>query len=255
MSRASRKIQADRESRRETAEAAIRPEMLVHGRMRQRIVAISRTRASHKRIARDRYLRSLVYSGVITPNDLDSAIDACGKTLSEFTWLTGVDDAVLRQADRVFLVRYNRFPVDNSDFRLNGDYYRICRSLQFDPHYYDLQLEQLPQVLEARRTASRIEDPGRCAQPNASEAAFTPLSTPQATHKEPSATMRVAVKRGNIWAFVGVLAIGLATAPILAVAIMRYLPQGAMTAALSIGGAWLVVLTGALALTLPRRRG
>ncbi|RPJ23130.1 MAG: hypothetical protein EHM35_17580, partial [Planctomycetaceae bacterium] len=233
MSRASWKMPAGKESRREVGAMAILPEMLAHGRMRQRIVAISRTQASRRRIARDNYLRSLVPSGAITSNDLDSAIDACGNALSEFTWLTKVDDAVLGRADRVFLVRNGRFPVDNSDFRLNGDYYRICRSLQFDPHYYDPQLEQLPQALEAQRTASQVGDPDLCIRPSTPEAAFTSLSTLDAAHTKPSATARVAVKRGNAWAFVGVLAIGLVTAPILVTILLRYFPQGTMTAALS----------------------
>jgi len=200
--------------------------------MRQRIEAISGTRASRRHMARDRYLRRLVRSGAITQADLNNAIDGCSNALSQFTWLIGVEDTVLGCADCVFLVNHGRFPMDDSDFRLNGSYYRICRSLQFDPHYYDRQLEQLPEALQAQRPA-----------------------TSQAIRMKPLAGAGTAVKRGNTWAFVGVLTIGFVTAPILAMIITRWFPQAIVTAGLSIGGAWLCLLMGALALTLPRRRG
>jgi len=257
----SMKRQPRKEPRLEAGETAILPEMLVHGRMRQRIVAISHTRASRRRMARDTYLRNLVHSGAITPGDLDGAIDACSKALTEFTWLTEVDDAVLGRADCVFLVRHGRFPVDNSDFRLNGNYCRICRCLQFDPHYYDPQLEQLPQVLEAQRTASPAGDADLRVHTSALETVLVPSSAsqgqpapPQAARTGSSADARMAIKRGNAWAFVGVLAVGLVTAPILVTIVMRSFSQGAVATGMSIGVAWLALLAGALALTLPRRQ-
>ncbi len=211
---------------------AIAPETSIHGRMRQRIVAISSTRASRRHVVRDRYLHRLVHSGVITQDGLNSAIDGCNNALSQFTWLIGIDDAVLGRADCVFLVNHGRFPVEDSDFRLNGAYYRICRSLQHDPHYYDPQLEQFPQALQAQQSI-----------------------TPHAIRMEPFAGAGTGARRGNAWAFVGVLAIGFVTVPILATILVRWFPQATVTAGLSIGGVWLCLLLGALALTLPRRRG
>jgi len=239
MSTVPSRMQPANESRREAGETAVVPETAIYGRMRQRIVAIGRTRASHKRVARDKYLRGLVHSGAITPNDLDSAIDGCSGALSELAWLTKVDDVVLRRADCVFLVNRGRFPVDDGDFWLNGAYYKICRCLQYDWHYYDHELEQLPQALEeAQRTASRRQ----------------PM-THQAACAKPSANASMAVKRGNAWAFVGVLVIGLTAATILGAIIVRYFPEIRPAAGVSIGGAWLVLLAAALALTRPRRRG
>jgi hypothetical protein len=214
-----------------------RPEPSVHSRMRQRIVAISRTRASNRRMARDRYLRNLVRGGAVTSDDVDSAIDACGKALSEFTWLLEVDDGVLGRADHVFLLRHGRFPRSDDDFRLNGDHYRICRSLQYDWHYYDRELGQSPQAPEAQGTTSR-------GQPASS----------QATRTKPSAEASMALRRGSTSAFVGVLTIGVITVPILAIVIVQWFPQDIVTASLWMGGAWLALLVGALALTLPRRR-
>ena len=204
---------------------AILPEMSAHGRMRQRIVAISRTRASRRRMARDRYLRSLVHSGAITSNDLDSAIDACSKALSEFTWLIKVDDAVLGRADRVFLVRHGRFPVDDNDFRLNGDYYRICRSLQYDPHYYDRSWSSCRRPWRPRRTASQ----GRPATLSSD------LRTEAVSRREHDR------KAGEHLGFRRRLDIGLITAPILATDHRAVLPVEARTAeAWAMGGvlAW-----------------
>jgi len=79
--------------------------------------------------------------------------------------------------------------------------------------------------------------------------------TAQAGRAKPSVDASMAVRRGNAWAFAGVLAIGLVTAPIFAMVIVQKFPQVTMTAGLSICGAWLALLVGDLALTLPRRRG
>jgi hypothetical protein len=251
-------MQPRKERRLKAGETAIVADTAIYGRMRQRIVAVGRTGASHRRTARDKYLHGLLRSGAITPNDLDSAIDGCSKALSELAWLTGVDDAVLARADCVFLLSHGRFPVDDGDFRLNGDYHRICRSLQFDPHYYDRQLEQLPQALEAQRMACRAGGADIRVRPSVPDAPITAPSAFQGTaagRTKPSVDASMAVRRGNAWAFAGVLAIGLVTAPIFAMVIVQSFPQVTMTAGLSICGAWLALLAGALALTLPRRRG
>lgn len=261
MSTVPSKMQPGRESRPKVGETATVPETAIYGRMRQRIVAIGRTKASRKRVARDKYLRSLVHSGAITPDDLSSAIDGCTEALSELTWLTGVDDVVLGQADCVFLLNHGRLPVDDGDFRLNGNYYRICRCLQYDPHYYDPQLAQLPQALGAQGTGIRAGDVDLCARPGAPEDAVALPSvsqgrpaTLQAARAKPSTGQRITVKRDKPWAFVGVLTVGLAAAPVLATMIVRSFPQVTMTTCLSIGGSWLALWIGALVLAWPRRR-
>jgi hypothetical protein len=209
----------------------------IYGRMRRRIVAVGQARTnwilplrSGRSISKDKYLRALLRSGAITPDELDTAIRGYNKAPSEFAWMSDVDNAVLDRADRVFLARHGRFPTEDADFRRNGTYHRICRSLQHDWYYYDHQLE---------RPHRDDED------------------EPSMRQKEPAGMLEevqgVPQSKGSLWAFGLVLAGGFVSAPILGAVIAKAFPGRAAGPAFFIGAVWLALLVGGLALTLPRR--
>lgn len=209
----------------------------IHGRMRRRIVAIGRARTSwivplrsRRNISKDKYLHALLQSGAITPDQLDTAVRSYDKAPSEFAWMSDVGDAVLDKADRVFLARHGRFPTEDADFRLNGNYHRICRSLQHDWYYYDHQLER-PHTDDKDEPSMRQTEPAGMLE----EVQGVPHS------------------KGSLWAFGLVLAGGFVSAPILGVVIVKAFPGRAAGPAFLIGAAWLAVLVGGLALTLPRQ--
>lgn len=210
----------------------------MHGRMRRRIAAFGRAHTnrivplqSRKSISKDKYLRPLLKSGAITASQLETAIRGYNKTPSEFAWIGDVGDAVLDKADRAFFARYGRFPTEDSDFQLNGDYYRICRSLQHDWHYCDRQLEKLH--------SSDDEDTPSVRQAEQAEVLQEVQSVPQS--------------KGSLWASGLVLAGGLVSAPILRMVIVKAFPGRVAGAALLVGTVWLILLVAGLALTLPRR--
>lgn len=213
------------------------PQIGIHGRMRQRIVAVGRARTnrivplrSRRRISRDKCLHPLLQSGAITPDQLETAIRGYNKAPSEFAWMSDVDDAVLDRTDRVFYARYGRFPTEDTDFRLNGNYHRICRSLQHDWYYYDHQLE---------RPHRDGEDEPSVRQTEPAEMLEEVQGIPQS--------------KGSLWAFGLVVAGGFVSAPILGVVIVKAFPGQAAGPAFLIGAVWLAFLVGGLALTLPRQ--
>lgn len=204
-----------------------------HARMRQRIAVLGKgasgrgiftRRGNH--IVKDRLLRGLVKSGLITPDILEDAISGFLQAPSDFEWLIGVDDALLGRAGEAFFAKYGRHPVEDVDFRLNGDFYRICRSLQYDSHYYDSQLQE---------SSSHSE---------ASVAGADDVSHAVAS-QTPGQKQR--------WPFITVLILGFGSAPILAMAIATYLSGRNSMAGLLVSGFWLLILLGALVWTFPRK--
>ena len=209
----------------------------IHGRMRQRIVAVGRAHtdrisSSHSRrgISKDKYLHALLQSGAITPEQLETAIRGYNKTPSEFAWMSGIDDAVLDRADRVFLAEYGRLPTEDTDFRLNGNYHKICRSLQHDWHYYDHQLERLHRDDEGILSVHRAE-PAKILEEVGS----------------------VQESKGSVWGFGLVLAGGFVSATILGAVIVKAFISQLVGTGFLVGAAWLALLTAGLALTLPRQ--
>jgi hypothetical protein len=205
-----------------------------HGPMRQHIVTLDRFakgRQTSAYIVRDRYLRRLVRSGIATPGQLHDAIASCGTTPSSFTWLTDVNRDRLAKADCVFLAEYGTFPTSDIDFQVNGDYYRICRGLEYDWHYYDKLLERL-----------HWDERGNAyVRPEAKVVAL-------------ERTERVERTRGNPWAFGLVLVAGLVGGPLATAAILRHV-SGDLTAAGSVFGILgLLAFAALLKATLPRRR-
>jgi len=201
----------------------------VQGRMRRRIAVVGRV--DHRRrgvaprsdaFAKDKFLRILLQSGAVPREKLDAAIDGFSKAPSDFSWLIDMDEAVLAKADLVFAAKYGRHPTEDADFRLNGDYHRICRSLEYDLHHYDSELHH----------SSDPEYTTGCASPGIDG---------------------TGPKKPGVWAFRVVLVCGFGSAPLLGMLIVTRFPDHTLSAGILLGGLWLVILLGALVRTLPRR--
>ena len=208
----------------------------IHGQMRRRIVAVGNIHINKivplhniRDISNDKHLRALLQTGAIKPDQLEAAIRGYNKTPFEFAWMSDVNDAVLDKADRVFLAQYNRFPTEDTDFRLNGNYHRICRSLQHDWYYYDDQLEKV---------YSNHEDKPFVRQSDQAEIIEEVQSVKE--------------YKGSIWAFGLVLAGGFVSAPLLGAVIVKAFPGRVAGTAFLVGIVWLAIFIGGLVLTLPR---
>jgi hypothetical protein len=203
--------------------------------MRKRIVALGQANRKtpavafkEDRFAKDRSLRVFLHNGAITQPQLKHAISGFLEAPSDFSWLASVDEALLEKADLVFLATHERHPDENADFRLNGDYHRIVRTLQYDPCYYD----------------------GRDEHPAAKRLKDTRISTPR---RPPAKARTKRILRSKAWPFIAILIFGFCSAPLLAALVATYLPKDSPVTALLLGGFWLGILTGALVLTFPRR--
>jgi len=235
---------------------AITSDKNVYGRMRQRIVTVGRVdprrgvlTRGQAHFAKDKHLRALLRSGAVTQGQLESAIRGFIRAPSNFTWLTGIDEAVLVRADRVFAAKYGRAPVEDKDFVLSGDYYKICRSLQFDMHRYDSELEEPPEV-DHPKGQVRAEELGEIDRKERQR--VETLAVRPRTHETKQGVRQEPQKRG-IWSFVAVLFVGFCSAPLLAMMIATYFYGPDLLVGLGIGSCWLLVLLGALALTFPRQ--
>lgn len=213
------------------------PHAEVHGRMRQRVVALRRgrkdsvwTSRTTRAIEKDKYLGRLLAGGVVTREELEKAVDAYSRAAGDFAWLTDIPDAILGRADRVFLARYGRYPTENVDFKLNREYHRICRSLQHDWHYYDADLRLLATAGE--------DHPGSASSIEAG----------------PQNTGRRREGAGVGWGALCALFAGLLVAlPVLVAIVFRYFPSHKTEAGLVAGGVWSVSLAVILAFKLRRR--
>lgn len=201
----------------------------VQGRMRRRIAVAGRADRRRSGVlprtdafAKDKLLRILLRSGAVTRERLDAAIDGFHKAPSDFSWLIDMDEAVLAKADFVFAAKYARYPIEDADFRLNGDYHRICRSLEYDLQHYD---SELPHSTDPDHTAG-------CVSADINHAG---------------------AKKSRAWGFGVVLLCGFSSAPLLGMLIVTCFPDHTLSAGILLGGFWLVILLGALIRTLPRR--
>ncbi|UCD49270.1 MAG: hypothetical protein JSW27_17275 [Phycisphaerales bacterium] len=199
---------------------------------------------------RDRHLRAMLRSGVVTPEQLEAAVSGFAQAPCSFIWLAAIDGAVLEKADRVFLAKQGRAPVENVDFHLNGDYHKICRSLQHDLHHYDAYLqefsrtEQPPVPVPAEESTGQIN---RAEPPPAEE----PIV--QALAEEPRQARRGELKKKPIWPFVMVVVLGFCSIPILAMMLATYSAGQSLAVGFIMGILWLMILLGALVLTFPRQ--
>ena len=125
-----------------------RPLLGINGRLRRHITKVGAAHANRisspkKMLTDDDYLRGLVHGSRVTQEQLEKAIDEYNRVPSNFAWMQKVEDSILDRADDVFLVKYGRDPTEDADFRLNGDYYKICKNLERNWHYYNAELEKL----------------------------------------------------------------------------------------------------------------
>ncbi len=204
-----------------------------HGRMRQHIVSIGGVRPNSRSlvsIPKDRFLRSLVHDGILTTGQLQDAIKVYSRTPSGYLWLTGVEQDLLDLADRIFLAEYGRFPTEDADFLLNGGYHRICRGLEYDRHYYDKQLQKL-----------YWDENGN------------PYVHADGSIKAVEEVRSAKVKRGNGLLFGLALIAGVLGGPVLAALIARNVSHDLVPSVSVFAVVWILLLTGLLARTLPRR--
>ena len=122
----------------------------INGRLRRHITKVGAHHANRILAAKrkndleeDNFLRGLLDSGQITLEQLQKTTSEHGRIPSSFEWMQEVEDSVLDRADNVFLAKYGRDPTEDSDFRLNNDYYKICKNLQRIWQCYDADLEKL----------------------------------------------------------------------------------------------------------------
>jgi hypothetical protein len=205
-----------------------------HGRMRQHIVAVGRARHAPRReipVMKDPFLRVLVRQGFVTKGQLEQAVQGCSQTPAKYGWIVDVKQPMLDRADCAFLAQFGRFPMHDVDFEMNGTYHRVCRSLEYDWHYYDQHLAKL-----------RWDEEG------------SPYVRPLDGTRVVEEVREFEVKRGSGWAFALVLAVGLIGGPVGAAAFARNVSQDAMSAAFLFGILWVLCFAGLLALTLPRRK-
>ncbi|MBW8015066.1 MAG: hypothetical protein FVQ82_02695 [Planctomycetes bacterium] len=122
----------------------------INGRLRRHITNVGAHHANRilaakrtKNLNKDNYLRELLDSGQITLEQLQKMISEHGRVPSSFEWMQEVGDSILDRADNVFFAKYGRDPTEDADFRLNNDYYKICKNLQRIWQCYDADLEKL----------------------------------------------------------------------------------------------------------------
>ena len=208
----------------------------VHGRARRHIVAMGGVFAerfnspgSGNLVSRDRFLALLLRNGEITEEQLREAIDSYRHEPQHYAWILRLRHTTLDKADKVFFVRYGRFPTDNNDFALNGGYYQICQTLQYAPDCFDEEL---------RKLAWDVEGNPRIVEKLA--------KVLEATQKETS-------EQGNALAFTLILIANLASAIALPLLITNAPMSNLLPAVLVVGICWMILLACGLIATRPRR--
>ncbi len=148
----------------------------IHGRLRRRVTTAGGGRGNRvtefqgrRAVNKDKYLHVELRDGTLSEGEIRSAVEAFNKDPYTYSWLREVSEQALDRADGVFFVRYGRHPTMDTDFKLNGHYHRICKSLQYDAHHHDAELSRLrwdrdgnPYVTDADR-AGVLRDVERVA--------------------------------------------------------------------------------------------
>ena len=83
------------------------------------------------------FLSLLLRNGVMTEEQLRRAIESFRHDPHHYAWILRLRHTTLDKADKVFFVRSGRFPTQNDDFPVNGNYYQICQTLQCNPDCLD----------------------------------------------------------------------------------------------------------------------
>ena len=208
----------------------------VHGRARRRIVAIGGLFAERFNspdndflISQDKFLALLLRNAAITKEQCQRAIDSYRQHPEDYAWILQFRHTILDKAENTFFVRYGRFPTENADFPVNGNYYQICRTLQYDPHCFDEELKKLTWDVEGRPRV--VETPSKVVE----------------------MVEQIASKKGNALAFSVVLLISLASATALLLLIANASMPSLLPAVLPAGICWAVLLACGLIATRPRQ--
>mgnify|MGYP001141607697 CR=1 FL=1 len=211
------------------------PQVGVHGRARRRIVVMGgifaerfKTPGSEALVAQDNFIALLLRNGDITTDQLQQAIHSYCRNPQDYAWMLRCRHAILDKADKVFFVRRGRFPTESADFPLNGPYYEICRTLQYDPDCFDDEVKKLAWDAEGN--------------PRIVEASPKVLEEVQ----------QVESRKGNLWAFALILLATLATAIAAAALIAAGSTSDLYRAGLVPGLCCIALLVCALIATRPR---
>lgn len=207
----------------------------VHGRTRRRIVAMGglfaerfNSPSGEGLISQDKFLALLLRNDVITEQQLQRAVDSYRRCPHEYAWMLRLRHTTLDKADKIFFVRHGRFPTEDADFSVGGDYHQICRTLHYDRNCFDEELQRLAWDV--------------AGNPRVVGAPPTVLETVQ----------QKTSKKGNKLAFALVLLITIASAislPLLnTVALMR----GRLPLAFAMAVFWMMILACGLIVTWPR---
>jgi hypothetical protein len=212
---------------------AVTPEEGIYGRVRQEIALTAGASCVssdwlqiRKTLQKDRFVRGLLQSGRLGEAYLDAAVTSHIEVPSRFVWLAEIEASIINRAEKVFRVQSSRGAEHDVDFELNGAFHRICRSLQYDWHYYDAILEQL-----------LCDDTER------------PDAVPATVQRRFRYVER---QFGSIWGFALVVVAGLVTGPLLAREALKYHSERMDAVCLLLVAAWALPLLGFTLLTLPR---
>jgi len=208
----------------------------IHGRTRRRIVAMGglfgerfHSPGRNSLIVQDKFLAVLLRNGAITEEQIQQAIESYRRCPEDFAWLLRHRHTTLDKADKIFFVRHDRFPTENADFFLKGDYHDICQTLHYDPDCFDEELKQLgwdiagnPRVVTA------------------------PPEVIETVRRENS-------KKGNTLAFALVLLVTLASAMALPVLITVVPTVDVLSPLFVVAIGWAICLACGLIVTRPRQ--
>jgi len=211
------------------------PQVGVHGRARRRIVVMGgifaerfRAPGSEALVAQDNFIALLLRNGDITNEQLQQAIESYCRNPQDYAWMLRCRHAILDKADKVFFVHHGRHPTESADFPLNGHYYEICRTLQYDPDCFDEELKKL---------------------------AWDAQGNPRIVQSQPKVVeevQHVESKKGNLWAFALILLASLASVIAAAALIADGSAPTLRPAGLVPGLSWIALLVCALIATRPR---
>ncbi len=180
-------------------------------------------------VSQDKFLGLLLRNGALTNEQLQRAIDSYRRDPQDYAWMLRVRHATLDKADSVFFVRYGRYPTENNDFPLNGNYYQICRTLHYDPDCFDEELEKLAWDVEGNPRI--VQAPPRVLEE----------------------VQHVTSKKGNAWAFALTLLTSLASAVAIPVLITSGPMRDLLPASLAASICWIILLACGLMATRPRQ--
>jgi hypothetical protein len=208
----------------------------VHGRVRRHIVAMGGLFAerfnspnSDLLISQDKFLALLLRNAALTEEQLRQAIDSYRRHPQDYAWMLQFRHGTLDKADSVFFVRHGRFPTENNDFLVNGDYYQICRTLQYDPACFDEELKTL---------AWDVEGNPRLVE---------------TLPKVLAAVQQVTSPKGNTTAFALILFLSLTSAMALPLLIANVPKSSLLPIVLAVGICWVILLAWGLIVAWPRQ--